>query len=620
MNRSTRLSIIACAAFAASTARGAQPHERAVIVASVGHDTTDISAYLPDTVKGLGPPQAWSGTPLAAAVEEKFGPAPVRLTSSVLADLSDRTKKAQRALFFDQTHISESIDDLEDVRGQLAEALWTISMNHDARALYYEVLLALARAYQTNRQLPGANKQAEARMEDVVRYFPDMPVDPKRHEQELYELYVKTRNRLPARFTVKVTIASKPPATKVCVNGFCNEEMTFRVPAGQYRFFVWSPRGEGRVHTVAVRDSDVSADVDLDFESMLRTEASTGFRFSDYRERARLEPGFVKRLALALNVPKIIVLGETLVQEQPAIGLISYDAFSKRIITSIATPGTTGVIPSVQLARLAQRVVKEERAAAGKDIRPTAEQDRAAHFVVLVGAGAANVTLPKLSMHPAQEAESEAPAAAQPIAPAPATSESRLGSHRPTYFVLLGDSPLMRKVIYASGWTMLVSAAVMMPLGLYLDFREGIGTCLSSSHLCPQTYDHSTTGEVLEGAGGAFTLGGLFYVLIGSNGEYVRDGGIGLLIAGATTVAGGAVLLYLNQFPINYGDTGGAPQPTTIGLGTEGAAIIGGGAAAMVAGSIMLIVDQTKKHRNPAVSVIPRIGRGFGGFALAGSF
>lgn len=92
------------------------------------------------------------------------------------------------------------------------------------------------------------------------------------------------------------------------------------------------------------------------------------------------------------------------------------------------------------------------------------------------------------------------------------------------------------------------------------------------------------------------------------------------MIAGATTVAGGAVLLYLNQFPINYGDTGGAPQPTTIGLGTEGAAIIGGGAAAMVAGSIMLIVDQTKKHRNPAVSVIPRIGRGFGGFALAGSF
>jgi hypothetical protein len=360
---------------------GAANAESTIVIETVvNQEASEVDRYLPDVVKGLGAPPARSGTSLGADIDAHFGPAPGRLSSSALAELQARLKQSERSVFLTGTHVREAIEDMEDIRTRLADALWTLSKNADARALYQSVLLKLARAYQVNTRLSDSAKLAQARMEEVVRYFQDMPPDPNKVEKELADLFTTVQKQLPATCSLKIQAAGA--AGQVCVNGFCSANSTIKLPAGEYRYFVSTPRAYGRVHKVALSSGDKkSTPIDLDFENALRTDAFVGFDFDSASIRQKSERDFAVMLGRALRADEVAVLKEASAGDKPQIIVASYG--TDGTLVSIGTPGAAGVVPSEQLRRAAARLRLEERAAAGKGERPTPAQDQAAGLVVL---------------------------------------------------------------------------------------------------------------------------------------------------------------------------------------------------------------------------------------------
>jgi hypothetical protein len=386
------VALLACrAAFAQSTA---------VIESLVGQETSDVDRYLPDVVKGLGAPPARSGTSLGADIDARFGPAPGRLSSSAIAELRARLKQSERNIFLTGTHVREAIEDMEDVRTRLSDALWTLAHSADARALYQGVLLKLARAYQVNARIPDASKLAQARMEEVVRYFQDMPADPNRIEKELADLLTNVKKQLPATSTLKIN--SVGVVEHVYINGSCfSNANTLKLPVGDYRYFVSGARGDGRVHKLTVGPGvQVSEVVDPAFESALRTDAFVGFVFESSHDRERNEREFATSLGRALKATEVVALEEIGVAGKPLVAISSYRV-ADGALTEIGTSGAAGVVPPEQLRRVAERLRAEERSLDGKAERPTTAQDQAAGFVIIASAARA----------PSRAQQAEAPVA-----------------------------------------------------------------------------------------------------------------------------------------------------------------------------------------------------------------
>jgi hypothetical protein len=442
-----------------------------VIETVVGQEASEVDRYLPDVVKGLGAPPARSGASLGADIDAHFGPAPGRLSSSALAELQARLKQSERSVFLTGTHVREAIEDMEDIRTRLSDALWTLSKNADARSLYQSVLLKLTRAYQVNTRIPDGTKLAQARMEEVVRYFQDMPPDPNKIEKELADLLATVQKQLPATCSLKVVGAGA--SGRVCVNGFCATNPAIKLPAGEYRYFVSTGRADSRVHKVTLAPGEKkTAPIEVDFESALRTDAFVGFDFESASSRQKGERDFAVMLGRALRADEVAVLKEANAGDKPQIIVASYGSADGTLV-AIGTPGAAGVVPSEQLRRAAARLRVEERAASGKADRPTPAQDQAAGLVVLESsahrAGPPAASEPLVTQSPEQSEDTKTASQVVPPSESSAPAQSRFRLSKPL------------KLFLGFGFG-LAAATTAAWVGSYNGFHcSGIGPGTSSS-------------------------------------------------------------------------------------------------------------------------------------------
>jgi hypothetical protein len=590
-----------------------------VIESVVGQESSDVDRYLPDVVKGLESPLTRSGASLGADIDAHFGPSPGRLSSSAVAELQARLKQAERSVFLTGTHVREGIDDMEDVRTRLEEALWTLAHNADARALYQSVLLKLARAYQVNTRLPDAAKLAQARMEAIVRYFQDAPPDVNRIEKELADLFTSVKKQLPNTSSLKIN--SVGVVEHIYINGADFSSANTKLPTGEYRYFVSGPHGDGRVHKVTlgagVRKSDF---VDLDFESALRTDAFVGFAFSNSRDRDRSERESAVSLGRALKASEVVVLKEVSINEKPLVVASAYRTLDGAL-TGVGTQGAAGVVPGEQLRRVAQRLRLEELAIEGKADRPTPAQDQAAGFVVLASA---NRLQPKL---PNPDERVVAPPVAE--LPAPQSQPERLTVPTAQY-----DDDDSSKRLAKAAWGLLGAAVPISIVGWALYAREYLGTCESPTHLCVHQYNDGLTGiagNTLVGVGAA--LGGLslmFNVRAYIGPTPLKDIGIELAVMGATTLIGGGIFYQPSNIPIAFerqpnGTVAATTLQTVRHQGTDGIILMGAGAGVTAIGSTLILVDQfvlrpRRQKRERALAIAPSLSPTFAGLSLGGRF
>jgi hypothetical protein len=605
------LAVLACPA--------ARAQSTLVIESLVGQENSDVDRYLPEVVKGLGAPPARSGTSLGADIDAHFGPAPGRLSSSSIAELQARLKQSERNVFLMSTHVRESIEDMEDIRTRLADALWTLSHKPEARALYQAVLLKLARAYQVNTRIPDSAKLAQARMEEVVRYFQDMPPDLNKIEKELTDFFITVQKQLPASSALKVQLGG--PSDRICVNGCCFSSSPIKLPAGDYRYFVSGAHGESRVHKVTLAAGERRNEfADVDFETALRTDAFVGLAYDSAATRDANERGYAAALGRNLKADEVVVLKDSSVGGKPFVVVAAYRT-SDRAVVAVGAPGAAGVVPADQLGRAAQRLRLEERAIAGKAQRPTTAQDQAAGLVVLESANRPSAQPPAptelIATAPVGRHTDQATAPKRQRSPSAARDDG-------------ADDPTMRNLA-KWGWVSLGLAVPTSIVGSALYARQYVGTCESTTHLCAHQYSRTVTEDVgfpLVVVGMSFAAVSAF-VNVRMYLRPARDLGVELIVVGATALISGGLYYQPSNVPIaftrqpNGSVTASTPQ-TSLHQGTVGLALMGAGAGVAVVGASLVLVDQyvlrPKRDRERAVVVAPAFAPSFAGLSLSGRF
>ncbi|HEX4459857.1 MAG TPA: hypothetical protein VIA18_17890 [Polyangia bacterium] len=319
-------------------------------------ETSDVHAYLPDVIAALGQPLA--DRALADAVDAHFGPAPAQLSASALAEIAARARQAERNLFFSGTRVRESIDELEAARARLGDAQATLAHDHDARALYQHILLKLSRAYQVT-QSPEAAQLAEARMLELVRNVPDLPVDPGRNERELVQLY--ERLRAAQALTARLVITLPPAAlgAHAFVEGqSVDSARSLPMRAGDYRLFAAGEHGDGRLHRVTLTRGEVAVAIDVDFEAALRSDRFVGLAYASHASRAKDETRWVGQLAHGLAATRVYVLAADAADGRPGVAVWGYavDERGARLVASSSARGAAGSAAPAEVARAAARV------------------------------------------------------------------------------------------------------------------------------------------------------------------------------------------------------------------------------------------------------------------------
>jgi hypothetical protein len=332
-----------------SSARAAHAGGAVLIIATTpGEPPLDGLVADARTALAIAPGGVLAGAALTSAVDARIGPPPPRLTASALALLQARVKQAERNLFFNGARVRESIADLEEARARLVEAQASLAHDRDARSLLQYVLVKLTRAYQIER-VPDAARLADERVEELVRLFPDKPLDAEHNERELYELYDRARKRLTATARLTVTL---PPGAELHVEGVSYDAPPLLVP-GAYRWFASDARGDGRLHRVTL-DGATRVTIDLPLETTLRDQPSPSFVFASPQARAAEEPKLVARLGRALDASRVYVLGST---ADATAAIAAYDVGAGERARLVAMVATREATPP--LGRMAQRLVAE---------------------------------------------------------------------------------------------------------------------------------------------------------------------------------------------------------------------------------------------------------------------
>jgi hypothetical protein len=316
-----------------------------LIVATLPHEPS-LHALVPAVQKALG--DVLAGAPLASAIAAHLGPPPARLSPSALALLQARVKQSERNLFFNGTHVRESIADLEDVRARLSDAQGSLAHDREVRLLLHYVLVKLTRAYQIEH-VADAARLADARMEQLVRLFPDHPLDPEHHERELLDLYDRVRKRLAATAYLHVPL---PPGAQLHADGLAITGTTPLVP-GTYRVFASLGASDGRVHSVELA-GDTKLAIDLPLEVALCDDPAPSLIYESPAARVMEEPLLVARLGRALGVSRVFVVGAS---PEAMLGVWAYDVGAGERARLVACVGTSESPPPI--ARLVERLKAE---------------------------------------------------------------------------------------------------------------------------------------------------------------------------------------------------------------------------------------------------------------------
>jgi hypothetical protein len=331
--------------------------ERPLLIVATTPNAPPLDGHVPALQKTLG--DVLAGAALASAIDARMGPPPPRLSPSALSLLQARVKQAERNLFFNGTHVRESIADLEDVRARLSEAQGSLAHDRDARSLLHYVLVKLTRAYQIER-VPDAARLADTRMEELVRVFPDRPLDPEHNERELYDLYDRVRKRVLAAAQLTVPL---PTGAQLYVEGLALAPTT-PLALGSYRVFATSAAGDGRVHAIELA-RETRLTIDLPLEAALHDDPSPSLRFASPAARMMEEPALVARLGRALGTSRVYVAGAA---AEATLGLWAYDVGSGARARLVAAVGTSESPPPI--ARLVQRLEAELTARTPRPSQP----------------------------------------------------------------------------------------------------------------------------------------------------------------------------------------------------------------------------------------------------------
>jgi hypothetical protein len=323
----------------------AQAERQILIVAHIAGEPS-LHGAVPALQKALGDVQA--GAALASAIDARIGQPPARLSPSALALLQARVKQSERNIFFNGSHVRESIVDLEDVRARLSDAQGSLAHDRDVRSLLHYVLVKLTRAYQIEH-IADAGRLADARMEQLVRLFPDRPLDPEHNGRELCDLYDRVHKRLAVTAHV---VAALPPGVQLFVEGLAVTEMSLLVP-GSYRVFAGTGASDGRVHTLEV-SGESTAVMDVPLELALHDDPSPSLTFRSPAARAMEETLLVARLGHVLGASRVYVVGAS---PEATFAIWAYDVGTGERARLVAAVGTNGSSPSI--TRLVERLTAE---------------------------------------------------------------------------------------------------------------------------------------------------------------------------------------------------------------------------------------------------------------------
>jgi hypothetical protein len=350
--------------------------ERPIVIVATSPHEPSLHTHVPAVQKALG--DVLAGAPLASAIDARLGPPPARLSPSALALLQARVKQSERNLFFNGTHVRESIADLEDVRARLSDAQGSLAHDRDVRLLLHYVLVKLTRAYQIEH-VADAARLADARMEQLVRLFPDHPLDPEHHERELLDLYDRVRKRLAATAHLQVSL---PAGAQLFAEGLVVTSTTPLVP-GPYRLFAATGASDGRVQAVELAGETKLA-IDLPLELALRNDPAPSLTYESPAARVAEEPLLVARLGRALGVSRVYVVGAS---PEVTLGLWAYDVGTGDRARLLARVGTSESPPPI--ARLVERLMAE--------LAPAAPHSGEPRLILVNGPESANSTHPTLT-------------------------------------------------------------------------------------------------------------------------------------------------------------------------------------------------------------------------------
>ena len=145
-----------------------------------------------------------------------------------------------------------------------------------------------------------------------------------------------------------------------------------------------------------------------------------------------------------------------------------------------------------------------------------------------------------------------------------------------------------------------------------------MGTCGSTTELCPNSYSDKTTATVLLALGAAAMVDTPVYLAL--HDDYyrqLRNYGIAAIIQGATAMASGGLLLYYDQMPKGFDNNGNKITP---GYDTWAWASLGIGAATTLTGIALTVADRYFHRRETRSWDRPMVSLTGAGVSLAGRF
>jgi hypothetical protein len=546
----------------------ARAQQTVLVESTTGRDAAAVDASLPEVVRALGTPAPRSGPSLAVDIELKFGAAPRRLPPSALAAIGEQLERVEQDLFYHGTRERSAVEALEEIRGRLARASGTLAHDAAARALYRRVLLSLIRAYHSTLMADAA---AELLMKELVLSFPDLPVDAVKDGRVLFELFQRVQKSAPKEGVLRVELDGGPAT--VYLNERALDGTRAAVPAGEYRVFVSTPGGDGRLHLVPVGAGVVVLRVDVPFEVALEAEERVGFRYADAAARARDERRFVAKLGTALAADRMLVLGALPVDGQPAVGVISYALPDAAITDAVAVRGAPGQLAPGALARAVEQLGAPAHAGDG---------------VVHLGAAA---------LAPAASSPSLTAAAALP----PARVERPASTAR------------------ILAWSGLGLGLTLAVLGVHAAALDGTGTCGATSRLCSSVYNTDGIGAATWAVGGFGALLASTLLIAADEPRRLRTVALVTAAWGAAALVGGALLLADGDYPLAYQrDASGRLVGRTTDTGDLGVAALALGGAHLLAGAVMGLVDAL--HARAPLHAAPLVSPTATGLAVAGRF
>ncbi len=178
--------------------------------------------------------------------------------------------------------------------------------------------------------------------------------------------------------------------------------------------------------------------------------------------------------------------------------------------------------------------------------------------------------------------------------------------------------PESQRAVRLGSYAVFGVAAALLAAGLVADALDGVGTCLSSDSLCPNTYRTRPLGPALAGVGAGLAIASATTLLASDRLDAkrmrpLRTLGIVLLGAGAPAIVGGAVSLRVasTREPDAEGGTRALDRKRGSGI-----AAVTVGAGLVLAGVGVVVADLLGRQVVPTVAV----GREGIGVGAAGRF